>query len=71
MITDKPYTYLFIDLTQTTHRLFRFRTDILNRDYSTIFCPLPLPDEINDKPVKHEEFSEGDIFSAYFEALQM
>lgn len=29
-VVQRPYGYLFIDLTQDTHDLFRFRTDILN-----------------------------------------
>lgn len=30
---DKPYSYLFIDLNQSTHNVFRFRTDIFNPNY--------------------------------------
>lgn len=70
-ITDKPYSYLFIDLTQTTHNLFRFRTDIFNPNYSTIFCVSPLPKEINEKLVENEECVEGSAYSACFEEQQM
>lgn len=70
-ITEKPYSYLFIDLTQTTHNLFRFRTDIFNPAYSTVYCQYPLPNEINGELVCNENCTEGSAFSAGFEEMQM
>jgi GTPase SAR1 family protein len=37
--TKNPHTYLFIDLCQDTDDAFRFRSDIFNPDYTTVFCP--------------------------------
>lgn len=73
-LTDISYSFswdLFINLTQTTHSLFRFRTDIFNPNYSTIFCISPLPSGINDETLKNEECDEGSAFSANFEKQQM
>lgn len=70
-VTESPFSYLFIDLNQTTHNLFRFRTDIFNPNYATVFCVSPLPFEINNEKVENEEFGEGSAFSANFERFQM
>lgn len=69
-ITDEPYSYLFIDLNQNTHSLFRFQTDIFNKFYSTIFCP-QIPIEINGEQTQHEVCGEGSAYSANFTKCQM
>lgn len=66
-----PYGYLFIDLTQKTHDLVRFRTDILNPDFLTIFCPREFPNEINEEPIQHEVCGEGSAFAASFKASEI
>lgn len=68
---QRPYGYLFIDLTQDTHDLFRFRTDIFNPNYLTVFCPSQLPNEINDEPIRHEVCGEGSAFTASFKGRQI
>lgn len=51
--TSEPHSYLFFDLTQATHELFRFRTDIFNKNHATYFIPSHLIE--NSKfCVKHE-----------------
>lgn len=40
-VTRKPHTYLFIDLTQNTPDLLRFRTDIFDK-HITCYCPADL-----------------------------
>lgn len=69
-ITEEPFSYLFIDLTQSTHNLLRFRTDIFNREYATVFCSA-LPDVINDEKVQNEVFGEGQAYVACFKKHQM
>lgn len=69
-ITDEPYSYLFIDLNQNTHSLFRFQTDIFNQNYSTIFCP-QIPIEINGERTQYEVCGEGSAYSANFTKCQM
>lgn len=70
-VVQRPYGYLFIDLTQDTHDLFRFRTDIFNPNYLTVFCPSQLPNEINDEPIRHEVCGEGSAFTASFKGRQI
>lgn len=36
--TNKPYGYLMVDLNQETPDIFRFRTDIFNKDFSSCYC---------------------------------
>lgn len=43
-VTFLPHGYLLFDLTQSTNDLFRFRTDILNNDFSTCYTPAYLLD---------------------------
>lgn len=69
-ITERPYSYLFIDLTQSTHNLFRFRTDIFNKNYATVYCS-QIPSVINDVQVKNEAIGEGSIHTACFEKYEM
>lgn len=69
-VTQDPYSYLFIDLNQNTHNLFRFRTDILNPNYSTVFCP-SIPLEINGESVQNEVCDEGTSHSACFTTCQV
>lgn len=68
-ITKEPHTYLLIDLTQSTHDLLRFRTDIFNPYYATVFCTLP--SLINDDSVKNEVFGGGSAYSACFKEYQV
>lgn len=37
-VTELPHSYLFIDLTQGTNDLLRFRTNIFNNSYATCYC---------------------------------
>lgn len=68
-ITETPYSYLFIDSTQATHNIFRFRRDIFCLDYVTIFTTIPTI--INNEVVKNEVCGEGLAFSTRFEKQQM
>lgn len=68
--TDEPFTYLLIDLTQKTHNLFRFRTDIFNPNYATVFCP-KIPSVINDELVQHEVCGQGQAHIACFKEQQV
>lgn len=63
-ISEQPYGYLFIDLTQKTHELLRFRTDIFNPSYLTVYCPNTMPKEINEEPVEHTMCDDGTSISA-------
>lgn len=65
-ITERPFSYLFIDLTQQTNNLFRYRTDIFNKNYATVYCS-QLPNVINDVEVKNEAIGKGNLFIACFE----
>lgn len=38
--TQKAYTYIFIDLNQTTPELFKYRVDLF-KNYTTVFCENP------------------------------
>lgn len=69
-ITQQPYTYLFIDLSQNTHDLLRFRGDIFNPYYSTIFCS-KIPTTINGETVNHEMCEKGSAYSTCFEKQQL
>lgn len=69
-ITQEPYSYLLIDLTQATHHIFRFRTDIFNPFYATIFCSA-LPPSINDELIQHEVCGEGSAYAACFKEQQL
>lgn len=69
-VTEEPFSYLLIDLTQSTHNLFRFRTDIFNPIYATVFCS-SLPSVINDEIIQHEECGKGSAYSACFKRHQV
>lgn len=71
IVQEKPYSYLFVDLHQNTHEILRFRTDILNPNYLTVFCPNDLPSEINDETVQHEKCGEGSAYSICLKKCQM
>lgn len=68
-ITELPYSYLFIDLTQATHNTFRFRTDIFCPDYVTIFTTVPTI--INNELVEDEVFGAGRSFLTRIEKHQV
>lgn len=69
-MTILPYSYIFIDVTQCTHNLFRFRSDIFNKNYGTVYCS-QIPSVINNVPVKHEEINQGSIYTACFAELEV
>lgn len=71
IIQEKPFNYLFIDLHQNTHELLRFKTDIFNKDYLTVYCSNDFPSEINEESVQHEICDEGSAYSACFKRSQM
>lgn len=48
--TSSPHSYLLIDLTQATNDNLRFRTNIFNKLYCTVFC------KINKNELKAETF---------------
>lgn len=66
---SSPYSYFFVDLTQNTHNLLRFRTDILNPNYLTVFCP-PIPHEINNEIIKDEGCDQGKVFTLCFKKCE-
>lgn len=37
-VTDTPYNYLLLDLTQGVHDSVRFRTNIFNENYAVVYC---------------------------------
>ena len=52
-ITEKPYGYLLLDLTQDTHHLLRYRSDIFNHhNCCVVYCEKP-----NDQNVETETFN--------------
>lgn len=59
-VTLKPYSYLFIDLTQRTPDLLRFRTDIFKK-HTTCYCPKELLNEENGATA--ETFKGKQIFA--------
>lgn len=71
IISENPYSYLFVDLHQGTHELLRFRSDILNPNYLTVFCPSNIPAEINGERVENENCAEGQAYSICFKRCQL
>lgn len=69
-VTQSPFSYIYIDLNQKTHNLFRFRTDIFNPNYSTIFVE-KIPQQINGEEVQHEKCGEGLAYVASFTRSQL
>lgn len=49
-ICNQSHGYIFFDLCQDTHNLLRFKTNILDKNYTVIYCPLD-----SDKSLEHEE----------------
>lgn len=37
-VTDIPHNYLLLDLTQSTHDALRYRTNIFDNHFTTVFC---------------------------------
>lgn len=65
--TQLPFSYLFIDLTQNTPNQFRFRCNIFNPHYSTVFCTTPKTsndneDNNNNNDGDNIDFSENNSF---------
>lgn len=61
-VTRKPHSYLFIDLTQNTPDLLRFRTDIFG-EYITCYCPTELLNSENGTSA--ETFEGKQIFALH------
>lgn len=49
-VTALPYSYLLIDLNQTTPDLYKYRVDIFNKKHDTVFCKKP-----DDKTLIYDE----------------
>jgi hypothetical protein len=60
-ITQAPHSYLFIDLSQGINESLRFRTDIFNKDFSTIFCSKDLLTKENG--ISNETFKGQQIYA--------
>lgn len=69
--TEQPFSYLVVNLTQTASELCRYRQNIFEEDYGTIFCQIKPDLMINDIPVRYEEFEETPAFSTYFTKRQL
>ena len=51
--TARPFTYILFDLTQDTHPLLRYRTNIFDKDGCVVFCEKPT---ISSENVQIETF---------------
>lgn len=69
-VTERPHTYLFIDLNQNTPDLLRFRTDIFETDYSTLICRPPCG-KLNDEKIQLEKIGETEAYAVCFTEEQM
>lgn len=69
-ITQEPFSYIYIDLNQNTHPLLRFRSDIFNKNYTTVYCS-DLPIQINGEDVQNEIFGEGSAHAFSFTESQL
>lgn len=58
-ITFSPHNYLLIDLTQAINDNLRFRTDIFNKFYCTIYC------KINKNELQAETFEGEQAYAIY------
>lgn len=63
--TSKPFGYLFLDLTQLTHDLLRFRTDIFNTHYTICYCPEYILNECQ----KNETIEGSQTYTICFKKL--
>lgn len=61
--TTKPHNYLLIDLTQEVNEILRFRTNIFNNNYCTVYC------KINENDLEIEKFEGEQAYALYFERL--
>lgn len=61
--TSKPHKYLLIDLTQEISEILRFRTNIFNLNYCTIYC------KIDENELKIEKFEGEQAYAVYPERL--
>lgn len=59
---DRAFSYLFIDLTQKTNHLLRFRTNIFNKNHTVIYCSPQLGHN-----VYNETFREEPVYVVCFE----
>lgn len=51
---EKPFSYLFIDLTQKAHHLLRFRTNIFDKNHSVVYCTPELSNTVLNETIKEE-----------------
>lgn len=56
-ICKQPHGYIFLDLTQDVHHLLRFRTNILDKKYTTVYC-----DPDSDKNIEYETLTEQQAY---------
>lgn len=54
-VTRPSHSYFFIDLTQDVHPLLKFRTDVLNPDYVTVFCSPESDADVQDAEIAGEQ----------------
>lgn len=61
--TSIPHNYLLIDLTQEISEILRFRTNIFNKNYCTVYC------KIDENALKAEKFEGEQAYALYTERL--
>lgn len=61
--TTKPHNYLLIDLTQEVNEILRFRTNIFNNNYCTVYS------KINENDLEIEKFEGEQAYALYFERV--
>lgn len=62
-VTEKrPFSYIFIDMTQRINNLLRFRTNIFDKNHSIVFC-----DPSFDKTLLNEEIASQPAYAICFE----
>lgn len=54
-VTRPSHSYFFIDLTQDVHPLLKFRTDVLNPNYVTVFCAPETDADVQDAEIAGEQ----------------
>lgn len=69
-VTEQPHSYLFIDLHQNTPDLLRFRTDIFQKDYSSLLCTIP-ERKINGEEIQFEKIGESEAYVVRFADSQL
>lgn len=69
-VTERPHSYLFIDLNQATPDLLRFRTDIFEKDFTSLLCRPPCG-RINEQAVQLEKIGSTEAYVVCFAEEQM